>query len=99
MTEEGSTMTTPTTAFDPAAYLDTEERRDGFLREALATNDAHHIAHAVGVVARASGMIDIAKATGKSRQSLYRSLDKGGNPTIDTIFGALEAMGRKRTLA
>ncbi len=33
-------MTTPTTAFDPAAYLDTEERRDGFLREALATNDA-----------------------------------------------------------
>lgn len=88
-----------TTRFDAAAFLTTEEARDEFLRDALDTNDPGYIAHAVGIVARAYGMTKLANATGKDRQSLYRSLDKGGNPTIDTFFGALAAMGKKLTVA
>lgn len=92
-------VTMETTRFETAAYLDTDEARDEFLRAALETNDPAYIAHAVGAVARTIGMGDIAKATGKSRQSLYRSLDKGGNPTIDTLFATLAAMGKRLTLA
>lgn len=92
-------MPVQTSRFDAAEHLKTEEMRDEFLRAALETNDPSYIAHAVGVVARAYGMREVAKTTGKARQSLYRSLDQGGNPTIETLFGALDAMGKRLTLA
>ena len=71
-------MTTKTRPFDPAQYLDTPEAVAAYLEDAFASSDAAEIADAIGVVARARGMSDIAKETGLSRESLYRALSREG---------------------
>lgn len=63
------------------------------MSEALSTNDAGYIAHALGVVARAKGMTRVAKATGLSREQLYRSFSEEGNPTLKTTLALLSALG------
>lgn len=81
------------TRFDAAEHLDTEEAQTEFLNDALESGDAGYIAHALGVVARARGMADLAEKTGIKRQQLYRALDQGGNPTLDTLTKVLSALG------
>lgn len=88
-----------TRPFDAAAHLTSEEARNDFLVEALDTGDAKVIAHAVGILARARGMVAVAADTGKHRQALYRSLSSDGNPRLDTFFAALNALGLKLTVA
>jgi probable addiction module antidote protein len=85
-------MTTKTRPFDPAKYLDTSEAIAAYLEDAFATSDAAEIADAIGVVARAKGMSDIAKEAGLSRESLYRALSKEGNPSFDTVMRILSAL-------
>ena len=55
-----------------------------FMAEAFETNDASYLAHALGVVARAKGMAQIAGQTGLSREQLYRSFSGNGHPTLKT---------------
>ncbi len=81
------------TTYDPAEDLSSEEAIATFMAAAFETNDAGYIAHALGVVARAKGMSEIAKETGLSREQLYRSFSKRGNPTLKTTLAVMRALG------
>ncbi len=81
------------TAYDPAEDLRTEEAITIFMAEAFKTHDAAYVAHALGVVARAKGMSEIARQTGLSREQLYRSFSSGGNPTLKTTLAVMKALG------
>lgn len=83
--------------YDPAEDLTSKEAIAIFLAEALQTNDAGYIAHALGVAARAKGMSQIADQTGLSREQLYRSFSAGGNPTLKTTMAVVRALGIKLT--
>mgnify|MGYP000953249629 CR=1 FL=1 len=70
------------TTFDPAEYLTTDEGIAYFMADAFETGDAAYIAHAVGVVARAKGMSELARQTGGlSCEQLYRSFSEEGDHT------------------
>lgn len=81
------------TRFDVAEYLDTRERQAEYISAALETGDAAFVRDAVGIVARARGMSDIARAAGLNRESLYRALGEAGNPEFGTMLGVLRALG------
>ncbi|MGA2570441.1 MAG: addiction module antidote protein [Terracidiphilus sp.] len=85
------------TNYDPAEDLGSKEAVAIFMAEAFKTNDAAYIAHALGVVARAKGMSEIASRTGLSREQLYRSFSVNGNPTLKTTLAVTKALGIKLT--
>lgn len=85
------------TTYDPAEELGSEEAMAVFMAAAIETNDAAYIAHALGVVARAKGMAQIAGQTGLSREQLYRSFSEQGNPTLKTMLAVLKALGLELT--
>lgn len=78
------TMTEKLSNYDPAAALGDHEEIAAFMADALETGDVAYIAKAVGIVARAKGMAQIAEETGLSREQLYRSFSANGNPTLKT---------------
>ena len=90
-------MTEKLTNYDPAEDLGTEEAIAVFMAEAFQSNDVAYIAHALGVVARAKGMSQIASQTGLSREQLYRSFSANGNPTLKTTLAVMNALGIKLT--
>jgi probable addiction module antidote protein len=90
-------MKLKTTKWDPAKHLASEEAIAIFMAEAFKTNDAAYLAHAIGVVARAKGMTQIAEKTGLSREQLYRSFSKNGNPTLKTTLALMKALGIQLT--
>lgn len=81
------------TTFDAAEALSSKEAISAFMEEAFKTDDAGYIAHALGVVARAKGMTQIANETGLSREQLYRSFSENGNPTLRTTIAVAKALG------
>lgn len=81
------------TTYDPAEDLASDEAMAAFMAAAFETNDAAYIAHALGVVARAKGMAQIAGQTGLSREQLYRSFSGSGNPTLKTTLAVMKALG------
>ncbi|HEV7248835.1 MAG TPA: addiction module antidote protein [Shinella sp.] len=85
------------TTFDLAEGLTTDEAIAAFMAEAFASEDAGYIAHALGVVARAKGMAQIATETGLSREQLYRSFSENGNPTLKTTIAVMKALGIELT--
>lgn len=85
------------TAYDPAEDLQSREAIAVFMEEAFKTEDVAYIAHALGVVARAKGMSQIAKETGLSREQLYRSFSADGNPTLKTTIAVMKALGIELT--
>ena len=86
-------MKAKTTRFDAADYLDSEERQIAYITAALETGDADFVRDALGIVARARGMGEIAKGAGLNRESLYKALGEEGNPEFSTIMRVLRAMG------
>ena len=82
-----------TTRFDAADYLDTEERQAAYITSALETGDADFVRDALGIVARARGMAEIAKNAGLNRESLYKALGETGNPEFATVMRIVHAMG------
>jgi probable addiction module antidote protein len=80
-------------SFDAAKYLDSDEAIAAYITEALLTDDLNTITHAIGVAAKARGMMRIAEETGLSRESLYKALSGDGNPQFETIFRVLTALG------
>ena len=92
-------MTEKLTTYDPAADLGSDEAVALFMAEAFQTNDAGYVAHALGVVARAKGMAQIAGKTGLSREQLYRSFSENGNPTfrLKTTLAVTKALGIELT--
>ena len=85
------------TNYDPAADLNSDEAIAIFMAEAFQTHDAGYVAHALGVVARAKGMAQIAVQTGLSREQLYRSFSENGNPTLKTTLAVMKALGIELT--
>lgn len=85
------------TDYDPAEDLGSEEAIAAFMAEAFLTHDAAYISHALGVVARAKGMAQIADQTGLSREQLYRSFSANGNPTLRTTLAVMKALGIELT--
>jgi len=85
------------TGYDPAEDIGSDEAIAQFMAEALETNDVGYISHALGVVARAKGMSQIATETGLSREQLYRSFSKRGNPTLKTTLAVMNALGVQLT--
>ncbi|GKS08862.1 putative addiction module antidote protein [Pseudomonas syringae pv. theae] len=79
--------------YDPAAALDGPEAIAIFISDAFETGDAEYIAKAMGVVARAKGMSELARETGLSREQLYRSFSSKGNPTLKTMLTVMRALG------
>ena len=86
-------MAVKTTRFDSAEYLDSGEAISAYLEEALETDDPTFITQALGTVARARGMSQIAKETGVSRESLYKALSAEGNPEFSTVIRVMQALG------
>lgn len=86
-------MALKTYPFDPAKYLTTAEHCAYYLTDALETNDPAAIADALGVIARARGMSEIAKKTGLRREGLYKMLSAQGNPELATLLRILQAIG------
>lgn len=82
-------MTEPIYEYDPAQALDGPEEIAVFLADALDTGDTAYIAKAMGVVARAKGMSEVAKETGLARDQLYKSLSEHGNPTLKTKLAVM----------
>ena len=79
--------------YDPALALGSQEAVAVFLADALETGDSAYVAKALGVVARAKGMTELARETGLSREQLYRSFSDRGNPTLKTLLAVTRALG------
>ena len=79
--------------FDPAPYLSSAEAIAAYLTDVLAANDAGLLAAALGDIARARGMTEIAKAAGITREALYKALRPGSEPRLDTVNRVCAALG------
>lgn len=88
-------MAIRTTDYDVADYLTSAERVAAYLELAFEEGDPKGIATALGNVARAKGMTQLAKDTGITREALYRALGTDGNPTLATFTAVLDALGLK----
>jgi probable addiction module antidote protein len=88
---------TKSTPYDVAEHLRTPEEMAAYLDAWLeeAPDDAAGIAKALGDIARARGMTQVAKDAGLSRESLYRALSAGGNPSFATVLKVARALGVK----
>ena len=82
-----------TQPFDAANYLNDEEAVAAYLAAVMEEGDPALLAGALGDIARARGMTQLAKDTGLSRESLYRSLSGERAPSSDMLFKVLKAMG------
>src|SRR5690554_1629756 len=83
--------------WDTVEYLKTEEDMVMYLQACMdeAGDDAAFIAAALGDIARAKGMTQLAKDTGLGRESLYKALSGEGNPSFGTILKVMHALGIK----
>lgn len=86
-----------TTIWDAAEYLKTDEDITAYLEAAFEESDPALIAAALGDVARARGMTQIAREAGVGRESLYKALSKDGNPEFSTVLKVMVALGLKLT--
>ena len=86
---------TKTTPYDVAEHLRTPEEMAAYLDAWLedAPDDAIGIARALGDIARAKGMSQVARDAGLSRESLYRALSADGNPSFATVLKVAKALG------
>ncbi len=86
---------TKTTAriWDPAEHLHSDEDMAAYLEAALEEGDASLFAAALGDIARAKGMSQLARETGLGRESLYKALSPAGNPEFATILRVVGALG------
>lgn len=81
------------TEWDASKYLNTEQDIIDYLDAAAETGDPALMQAAIGDVAKARGMGQIAKEAGVGRESLYKSLSKDGNPSFQTILKVIHALG------
>ena len=84
---------TVTTPWDPADHLRTDEEMAAYLEVALEEGDPTLVAAALGDIARAKGMTQVAREAGLGRESLYKALSPSGNPEFATILKVVAALG------
>ena len=88
-------MKLKTTPWDSAELLDSPESMAAYIAAACEDGDPSLIAHALGVVARARGMTQLAKDAGLSRDAMYKAFQPEGNPTLQTLTSVMKALGMK----
>jgi probable addiction module antidote protein len=90
-------MKTKTSPWDVAEHLRTPEEMAAYLEACIeeADGDAAFIAKALGDIARAQGMTQVARVSGLSRESLYKALSGERSPSFDTILKVVTALGLK----
>ncbi len=81
------------TPWDAAEHLESEEDIIAYLEAALDEDDASLVSAALGDIARAKGMSEIARRTGLGRESLYKALSAEGNPEFATVMKVIRALG------
>lgn len=84
---------TKTKRWDAAEHLETEEDMAAYLEAALEDGDPAVVAAALGDIARAKGMSQIARETGLGRENLYKALSPDGNPEFSTVLKVVRALG------
>ena len=84
---------TVTTTWDPADHLVTDEDMAAYLEAALEEGEPALVAAALGDIARAKGMTQVARDAGLGRESLYKALSPAGNPEFATILKVVAALG------
>ena len=90
-------MPLKTTAFDAAEYLTEPADHAALLTDAFETGDPGYIANALGIIARARGMSQVARDAGVSREALYKALSPDGDPKLSTLLGVARALGFRLT--
>lgn len=83
--------------FDAADYLKTEEEMAAYLDACVEDGDPALIAAALGDIARAQGMSQLARDTGLTREGLYKALSGDGNPSFATVVKVAQALGLRMT--
>lgn len=88
---------TKTTRYDVAEYLRTPEEMAAYLEACLeeSNGDAAFVAKALGNIARAKGVTEVARDAGLSRESLYKALSGERTPSFDTVLKVINALGLK----
>jgi probable addiction module antidote protein len=81
--------------FDMAEHLGTDEDVATYLNLVLEDKDPAELTHALGVIARARGMTEVARASGLTREALYKALRPNSQPRFDTIARVCTALGVK----
>lgn len=81
--------------FDMAEHLKTDEDIAMYLTLVLEENDSAELTHALGTIARARGMTEVARASGLTREALYKALRPSSQPRFDTIARVCTALGVK----
>lgn len=79
--------------FEVSPYLDSEDAIAAYLTNIIEANDPALLASALGDIARARGMTEIAKASGLTREALYKALRPDAQPRFDTISRVCAALG------
>ena len=79
--------------FDMAEHLDSDQAIAEYLSIVLEENDPADFAHALGTIARAKGMTEVARASGLTREALYKALRPTSQPRFDTIMKVVHALG------
>ena len=86
-------------AYDAAEFLETDEDIVAYLNAALEDGDPSLVSAALGDVARARGMTQLARETGITRDGLYKALSPSGNPSFATVQKVVKALGYKLDVA
>ena len=86
-------------AYDVTEYLETETDMAAYLNAALEDGDPAVLSAALGDIARAKGMTQLARETGISRDGLYKALSPTGNPSFATVQKVINALGMKVEVA
>ena len=84
---------TQTRPYDSAEYLKTDADMAAYLDAVLEDGDPALVTHALGAIARAKGMAQLARDTGLGRESLYKALSADGNPEFATVLKVVKALG------
>lgn len=88
-------MALKTRSWDPTEYLDNPQAIAAYLEAAFEDGDPALITAALGDVARAIGMTDLASRAGVTREALYKALSSTGDPRLSTLLGVMKALGIK----
>ena len=88
-------MALKTTQWDPAEHLGSPKAIAAYLEAAFEDGDPALVAAALGDVARAMGMSQLAERAGVTREALYKALSPSGDPRLSTFLGVMKALGIK----
>jgi probable addiction module antidote protein len=83
------------TPFDISEYLDSKEMIAEYLTQVLQEGNADELLVAIGNIAKAKGMAQIANDTGLGRESLYKAFQEGAKPRFETVLKVLNSFGVK----